>query len=186
MKPQRITHVISKVIFGSLIFFQADLYAAPVPGGSLDPTTIPKYVSPLVIPPEMPGSISDSTVNYQIAVREFKQQILPPGFKMTKVWSYGSIDQPGTVTEGGSFNYPAFTVEATSNNTTKVKWINDLVDKKGKFLPHLLKDTVDQTLHWANPPAKGCMDGTDRTDCVGTEKKPYKGQIGRASCRERV
>ena len=32
----------------------------------------------------------------------------------------------------------------------RVKWINDLKDAAGKFLPHLL--TVDPTLHWANPP----------------------------------
>ena len=31
-----------------------------------------------------------------------------------------------------------------------MKWINDLVDGGGKYLPHLLP--VDQTLHWANPP----------------------------------
>ena len=28
--------------------------AAPLPGGSLDPTSIPKYQEPLVIPPAMP------------------------------------------------------------------------------------------------------------------------------------
>jgi FtsP/CotA-like multicopper oxidase with cupredoxin domain len=177
MKQQRITQAISRLVFGSLIFLQVSVQAVPLPGGSLDPTTIPKYVLPLVIPPEMPPSTSNSAVNYQIAVRQFEQQILPPGFEKTTVWSYGSVDHPGTVAQGGSFNYPAFTVEATSNNTTTVKWINDLVDEKGKFLPHLLKDTVDQTLHWANPPAEDCMDGTDRTDCVGTTKKPYKGPV---------
>ena len=30
--------------------------AQPVPGGSLDPTTIPKYVDPLIVPPMMPPS----------------------------------------------------------------------------------------------------------------------------------
>jgi FtsP/CotA-like multicopper oxidase with cupredoxin domain len=32
----------------------------------------------------------------------------------------------------------------------RVKWINELVDANGNYLPHLL--TVDPTLHWANPP----------------------------------
>ena len=32
----------------------------------------------------------------------------------------------------------------------RVKWINDLVDANGNYLPHLLP--VDPTLHWANPP----------------------------------
>jgi bilirubin oxidase len=31
-----------------------------------------------------------------------------------------------------------------------VKWINQLVDASGNYLPHLL--SVDPTLHWANPP----------------------------------
>lgn len=177
MKHQKITQTITIFVLGSAMLLKAIVYAAPVPGGSLDPTTIPKYVSPLVIPPEMPVSTSDPVMDYQIAVREFKQQILPPGFKKTKVWSYGSVDHPGTVAQGGSFNYPAFTVEASSNNTTTVKWINDLVNKKGEFLPHLLKGTVDQTLHWANPPAEDCMDGTDRTDCAGTSDEPYKGPV---------
>ena len=35
----------------------------------------------------------------------------------------------------------------------RVKWINDLVDASGNFLPHLLP--VDPTLHWANPPGGG-------------------------------
>ena len=37
----------------------------------------------------------------------------------------------------------------------RVKWINDLVDANGNYLPHLLP--VDPTLHWANPP--GGVDG---------------------------
>ena len=32
----------------------------------------------------------------------------------------------------------------------RVKWINELVDANGNYLPHLLP--VDPTLHWANPP----------------------------------
>ncbi len=31
-------------------------------------------------------------------------QVLPPGFPKTTVWGYGSIQHPGTVAEGGSFN----------------------------------------------------------------------------------
>jgi spore coat protein A len=34
-----------------------------------------------------------------------------------------------------------------------VKWINDLVDRNGRYLPHLLP--VDPTLHWANQPGGG-------------------------------
>jgi len=143
--------------------------SAPVPGGSLDPLTIPKFVSPLLIPPEMPKSTSDPAVDYQIAVRQFQQQILPAGFPATTVWGYGSIDDPTT------FSYPSYTVEASSNTATKVKWINDLVDANGNYLPHLF--AVDQTLHWANPTASGCKDGTARTDCAGTNPLPYTGPV---------
>jgi spore coat protein A len=77
--------------------------AAPA-GGTLDPCTVPKYVIPLVIPPVMNNS--GSADDYDIAVRQFQQQILPGGhwnavapecianpglcnFPATTVWSYG-------------------------------------------------------------------------------------------------
>jgi FtsP/CotA-like multicopper oxidase with cupredoxin domain len=118
---------------------------AEIPGGTLDPTTLPKYITPLVIPPAMPrtGKIRDIDY-YEIAVRQFRQQILPTGWPATTVWSYGSVNHPGT------FNYPAFTLEAKSGTPLRVKWINQLMDASGNYLPHLL--AVDPTLHWANPP----------------------------------
>ncbi len=116
-----------------------------IPGGSLDPTTIPKYVMPLVIPPAMPRTGRVGAADYyEIAVRQFPQQILPTSMPTTTVWSYGSVNHPGT------FNYPAFTIEANFQIPVRVKWINGLVDSSGHFLPHLLP--VDPTLHWANPP----------------------------------
>ncbi len=113
---------------------------------TLDPTAIPKYVTPLVIPPAMPltGTLRGGIRYYEIAVRQFGQQVLPAGMPATTVWSYGSARHPGT------FNYPAFTVEATADDPVRVEWINDLMDAGGNFLPHLLP--VDPTLHWANPP----------------------------------
>src|SRR5512144_1196244 len=90
---------------------------------------------------------------YEIAVRQFTQQILLAGMPATTVWGYGSVNH------AGSFNYPAFTMEARHGCRVKVRWINDLVDKEGRFLPHLLP--VDQTLHWANPP--GGRPGVTRT-----------------------
>src|SRR5512132_3800166 len=120
--------------------------------GVLDPRSIPKYETSLVIPPAMPRTRTvarrggRSIEYFEIAVRQFEQPILPPSMKLppTTVWSYGSVNHPG------SFNYPAFTIEATWGRPVRVKWINGLVDGKGRFLPHLLP--VDQTLHWANPP----------------------------------
>lgn len=137
----------------------------PLPGGTLDPLTISKYVTPLVIPPEMPKTSENATLDYyEIAVRQFLQQILPAGFNATTVWSYGSVNH------GGTFNYPAFTIEATQGKTTQVKWINDLVDANGDYLPHLLP--VDQTLHWANP-AGGEMGRDMMTD----NAMPYTGPV---------
>jgi spore coat protein A len=136
----------------------------------LDPAGIPKFVQPLVIPPVMPrtGKIKQKAAKnieyYEIAVRQFQQQILPAGYPMTTVWSYGSINHPG------SFNYPAFTIEAKYNKPVRVKWINDLVDAAGNYLPHILP--VDQTLHWANPPG-----GIMGRDMRGDDPAPYTGPI---------
>ncbi len=150
--------------------------AAALPGGSLDPTTIPKYVTPLVQPPAMPKTSSSASFDYyEIAVRQFQQQILPTGLPATTVWSYGSANHPG------SFNYPAFTIEATANKPVRVKWINDLKDANGNYLPHLLP--VDRTLHWANPEKLTCMDGMMMTDCRPSNanglilQQPYTGPV---------
>jgi FtsP/CotA-like multicopper oxidase with cupredoxin domain len=71
---------------------------------------------------------------------------------------------------GGTFNYPAFTIENYADKTTQVLWRNELVDSKSKFLPHLLP--IDQTLHWANPP--GGLAGRDRR---GFDQAPYMGPV---------
>ena len=73
------------------ILFAGNAYhvlADPLPGGTLDPMSIPKYATHLVIPPVMKQAASgpDQTDNYAISVRQFKQQILPGGFPATKVW----------------------------------------------------------------------------------------------------
>ena len=139
--------------------------ADPLPGGTLDPTTIDKYAIPLVIPPVMndENPRNPNQNPYDIAVRQFQQQILPGGiwevlgftdnnFNATTVWSYGpDVDSANIVAPDptSQFNYPAYTIETTADGQVDVRWINDLVDAKGKYLPHLLP--VDQTVHWANP-----------------------------------
>ena len=51
---------------------------AQVPGGTLSPASIPKFASPLFIPPAMPRAASDATTDsYMIGMRQFIQQILP-------------------------------------------------------------------------------------------------------------
>jgi len=141
--------------------------------GIIPPSSIPKYQDPLIIPPVMPrsGKIvyrrGKNVDYYEIAVRQFDQQILPAPYPKTTVWSYGSADNPGTVEEGGTFNFPAFTIEAKWKKPVRVKWINDLVDEDGNYLPHLLP--VDQTLHWANP--------VGPVDTRGTDPTPYTGPV---------
>jgi FtsP/CotA-like multicopper oxidase with cupredoxin domain len=147
-----------------------EVVAAPIWGGTLEPDDVAKYVLPLVKPPAMPGKLNKNKDKYKIAVRQFTQRILSPPHPMTTVWSYGSIDHPGTVAEGGTFNYPAFTIEATADKTVHIIWKNELVDDMGNFLPHILP--IDQTLHWANPP--GGMAGRDKR---GTDPTPYMGPV---------
>ena len=159
-------------------------FAAPLPGGTLDPLSIPKYVTNLVIPPVMKQDKmgkgidkEDLTDNYKIAVRQFKQQILPAGLPPTTVWSYGpESDLTPTVAPDprSQFNYPAYTIETTANRPVDIRWINGLVNNTGDYLPHLLP--VDQTLHWANP-SKDCMHGDARTDCMGKDPAPYRGPV---------
>jgi bilirubin oxidase len=138
----------------------------------LDPATVPKYVTPLVIPPAMPFTSTLVEAGrqvryYEIAVRQFLQQILPGGLPATTVWSYGSVNHPAT------FNYPAFTVEATADGPVRVRWINGLVDAAGRCLPHLLP--VDPTLHWANPP--GGVPGRDSRPAFTSTPGPYTGPV---------
>lgn len=175
----------------------------PVFAGSdtcvLDPTAIPKYEIPLVIPPVMNNTgMADS---YDIAVREFNQQILPGGiwdtlngtsygYPATKVWSYGPEADPIPAVApaaNSQFNYPAYTIETVADVPVSVKWRNELVaidpntgypypegDPNRTFLKHMLP--VDQTLHWANPP-KNCRMGDARTDCAGKNEDPYMGPV---------
>ena len=71
-------------------------YAQSVPAGSLNPALLPKYATPLVIPPAMPRTsklpvrMAKNIDYYEIAVRQFRQQILPAGWPTTTVWGYGS------------------------------------------------------------------------------------------------
>jgi FtsP/CotA-like multicopper oxidase with cupredoxin domain len=115
----------------------------------------------------MPWTSRGRVYYYEIAVRQFKQQILPASLPRTTVWSYGSVNHPG------SFHYPAFTFEARYRRPVRVKWINDLVDAQGDFLPHLLP--ADPTLHWANPP--GGTQDRDSEPSFTTTPKPYDGPV---------
>ena len=70
-------------------------------------------------------------------------------------------------------NAPSLTIEAQYNRPVRVKWINELVDANGNFLPHLLP--VDPTLHWANPP--GGIGGRDTRPTFTATPGPYTGPV---------
>ena len=166
LKAGAVAGAVSLVPAGVLLRSRAD--AQPVPGGTLDPTTIPKYVTPLFILPTMPSTGTAGGVDlYSIGARRFKQQMLPTGFGSTTVLGFGST------TNAATFHSPAYTIEATVNRQVRATWWNQFVDTAGNFIPHPL--TVDPTLHWANPP--GGVAGRDSTPTFTTTPPPYTGPI---------
>ena len=69
---------------------------------------------------------------------------------------------------------PSLTIESTWKRPVRIKWINELVDANGNYLPHLLP--VDPTLHWANPPG-GTAGRDTRPDVHGSTPGPYTGPV---------
>jgi spore coat protein A len=159
--------------------FGADrVFALPVCGATLDPLSVPKYVTPLLIPPVMPraGTIRQAGGQkvdyYEISMKQISQQILPAGLPPTTVWGYGAVS---AASKRGLLvhNAPSLTIEARWNRPVRVKWINDLRDANGNFLPHLL--AVDPTLHWANPP--GGTAGRDERPVFDSTPGAYTGPV---------
>ncbi|HEU4871953.1 MAG TPA: multicopper oxidase [Pyrinomonadaceae bacterium] len=151
---------------------------AQIPGGTLNPNLIPKFQTPLLIPPVMPkaGRIvarrGKNVDYYEISMKQFDQQILPAGLPATTVWGYGAVSSES---KRGLLihNAPSLTIEARWNTPVRVKWINDLRDANNEFLPHLLP--VDQTLHWANPP--GGSAGRDTRPTFTSTPGSYVGPV---------
>ncbi len=186
----------------------ASATAQPVPGGTLDPLTIPKYVTPLVIPPVMEDAAGDnSTSDYDIAVREFQQQILPGGhwnalspacaatpglcsLPATTVWSYGPAADPLPDSSGipggaaglapapnSQFNYPAYTVENEKDQPTTVDWINGLKENFGAGPDYLEHLLPIDQTLHWANPGADCIMGDPRTDCRGQSQAVYTGPV---------
>ncbi len=151
---------------------------AQIPGGTLDPGEVSKFQTPLLIPPVMPraGTIAQRGGKpvdyYEISMRQFAQQILPAGLPATTVWGYGALS---SASKRGLLlhNAPSLTIEAKRDRPVRIKWVNELVDADGNFLPHLL--AVDPTLHWANPP--GGNAGRDTRPTFEETPGPYTGPV---------
>jgi FtsP/CotA-like multicopper oxidase with cupredoxin domain len=163
---------------GLFVRGRGGLAIAQIPGGTLSPTELPKFTTPLLIPPVMPtaGTIvqrgGKNIDYYEISVRQISEQILPPGFPATTVWGYGAVTADRK--RGLLLHHaPSLTIEARWNRPVRVKWINGLVDETGNYLPHLLP--VDPTLHWANPP--GGTAGRNTRPVFTSTPGPYTGPV---------
>ena len=151
---------------------------AAIPGGALDPLSVPKFVTPLLVPPVMPKAATlkqkggKNVDYYEISMKQFQQQILPAGLPPTTVWGYGAV---ASASKGGLMvhNAPSLTIEAQAGRAVRIKWINDLKDAAGGYLPHLLP--VDPSLHWANP--EGGTAGRDTRPVFSQTPTPYTGPV---------
>jgi spore coat protein A len=108
---------------------------------------------------------------YEISMKQFEEQILPSGFPRTTVWGYGAVSGQGR-NPLLIHNAPSLTIEAQWKRPVRIKWINELTDDNGHYLPHLLP--VDQTLHWANP-----LGGARRAETRGrrSPKHPVRTRV---------
>ena len=105
-------------------FGAAPAFAVPFPTPTLPPLAIPKYATPLLIPPVMPraGTIRQGSQRidyYEISMKQISQQILPAGLPPTTVWGYGAIaaaDKRGWLIH----NAPSLTIEAKAGTPVRV------------------------------------------------------------------
>src|ERR1700751_1935516 len=95
MAPQRqdlLMKVCLLLVFASTLgSLQAWATCSTSQPNCLDPNTVPKYVTPLLV---LPPAIADTTTHpgddyYTFGARQFQQQMLPSGFPLTTVWGYG-------------------------------------------------------------------------------------------------
>ena len=142
--------------------------AAPpttIPPGTIDPTTIPKFINQLTGAPPVykPVNIIDADGNlirqdYTIYMEDdidgqpILQQILPNvinpatgvAFPKTQIWGYAGIVYSVSNPDGMySVSAPAASFEATRGVPSFVTWVNN-IDNPNMF-------PVDPTLHWSNP-----------------------------------
>jgi spore coat protein A, manganese oxidase len=154
----------------------ATLLATMAGSPTLEASSIDQFVTPLLVPPSMPraGRLAvrggKNIDYYEIAVRQFQQQMLPASWPATTVWGYGPSGAPPGLTV---FHAPSLTIEATAGTPVRIRWVNQLMDADGRFLPHLL--AVDPTLHWANPP--GGAGGRDMRPAFEETPGPYSGPV---------
>jgi hypothetical protein len=99
---------------------------AAIPGGTLHPGSVTKYLTPLLIPPVMPkapsgqGKVGPGVDYYEIAYRQIKQQVLPAPLPATSVWAYGPTKAKGRVADRIT-HAPSLTIEAAHGRPVRIK-----------------------------------------------------------------
>ncbi len=92
-------------------------------------------------------SESQTDANYNIVIQQAVHQtglINAAGNLLnTTIWGYGSNDDDES---GTMVSWPGKTFEVKSHKAISINWSNQLIDARGKPLPHLLP--VDESLHW--------------------------------------
>ncbi len=154
MKKTIVTSITILFVLATLVSstFVSQTSASAISSPTLDPRTIPKYVSQLIIPPVYtPTLVVDPTTgavvqqDYSVDMVQFSQQILPTGFPTTQVWGYaGMAYDPLTGQQLGYIEHsPSATFETVRGVPVQVTWVNKITS------PSMF--AVDPTLMWANP-----------------------------------
>ena len=175
-------------LFGRLPGMSTPTALGQIPGGTLDPGDVRKFATPMLIPPVMPRADTitqrggKNVDYYEISMKQITQQILPAELPATTVWGYGA---KAAQSNRGLLihNAPSLTIEAMWNRPVRVKWINELVDANGNYLPHIL--SVDPTLHWANPPGGAMHRDTAPDIFIDTQSLHGSGAHRHARARRR-
>jgi len=89
-----------------------DVSCPVVPTPFVDPLPLPAVAQPVT---GTPGGVA----TYDMTMREVQQQLHSELAGQTTLWGYG---------DGATSSYPGPTIEATSDQTVTVNWINDLRD----------------------------------------------------------
>uniref|UniRef100_A0A7S4VG53 Plastocyanin-like domain-containing protein n=1 Tax=Alexandrium monilatum TaxID=311494 RepID=A0A7S4VG53_9DINO len=148
---------------------------------TLDAKSIPKYVTPLVIPPVMRRSESQgrkhskSCPEYEIALRQIEQQILPGNhwnsfvwgildellpadkvFNSTTVWSYGPLTDPRPDSSDLPGGAPGLAPAGNSQFNYPAYTIENIKDVRTKvsWFNHLVKDPW--RCRWDYPVGEAC------------------------------
>jgi spore coat protein A, manganese oxidase len=126
--------------------------APPVAQTPLNPRTIPQFVDPLPGLGDMGTINATMSTNFNLTMSEFKTNVLPSGFVLPNGQTYGGTWTWGYLEDGqtGRESYLGPVIIASRGTPTSVTYINDLgTVESTNVLAY--KNSVDQTLHWADP-----------------------------------